>query len=321
MTKINYDALDAVAEALEGDWVAEGRGLDEGFSHWGTRGTLTRSDRLTLTLRTEPWVAPGTMEVSGYGHSINVGLVRDPGAIARDITRRLIPDAEEGWADSKAAEEAALTRAAGMEATASALEEAGLRRVDSPTTSTARRRTTMTDTGKTRAELLADAEAAVNGDRNADYGDPNQDFKRTAEFWSTYLGIAITPTQVGMMMALLKISRSVWSPGKRDNYLDLAGYAACTWSTVTPAEAESTEAPLADWELELMEAPAVAVVPKVGDGVGGAGEWDYGNLPVGTIAISDDHDELTRREGGWFNYLGGRIHPKRLRRITYLPSA
>ena len=131
MTKINYDALDAVAEALEGDWVAEGRGLDEGFSHWGTRGTLTRSDRLTLTLRTEPWVAPGTMEVSGYGHSINVGLVRDPGAIARDITRRLIPDAEEGWADSKAAEEAALTRAAGMEATASALEEAGLRRVAS----------------------------------------------------------------------------------------------------------------------------------------------------------------------------------------------
>ena len=44
MTKIDYDALDAVAEALEGDWVAEGRGLDEGFSHWGTRGTLTRSD-------------------------------------------------------------------------------------------------------------------------------------------------------------------------------------------------------------------------------------------------------------------------------------
>lgn len=179
----------------------------------------------------------------------------------------------------------------------------------------------MTDTSKTRAELLADAEAAVNGDRNADYGDPNQDFKRTAEFWSTYLGVAITPTQVGMMMALLKISRSVWSPGKRDNYLDLAGYAACTWSTVTPAEAESTEAPLADWELELMEAPGRQVVPKVGDGVGGAGEWDYGNLPVGTIAISDDHDELTRREGGWFNYLGGRIHPRRLRRITYLPSA
>ena len=179
----------------------------------------------------------------------------------------------------------------------------------------------MTDTGKTRAELLADAEAAVNGDRNADYGDPNQDFKRTAEFWSTYLGIAITPTQVGMMMALLKISRSVWSPGKRDNYLDLAGYAACTWSTVTPAETESTEAPLADWELELMEAPAVAVVPKVGDGVGGAGEWDYGSLPVGTIAISDDHDELTRREEGWFNYLGGRIHPRYPRRITYLPSA
>ena len=99
-----------------------------------------------------------------------------------------------------------------------------------------RRRTIMTDTSRTRAELLADAEAAVNGDRNADYGDPNQDFKRTAEFWSTFLGVAITPTQVGMMMALLKISRSAWSPGKRDNYLDLAGYAACTWSIAAPPE-------------------------------------------------------------------------------------
>ena len=98
------------------------------------------------------------------------------------------------------------------------------------------RRTTMTDTSRTRAELLADAEAAVNNDQNADYGNPNQDFKRTAEFWSTFLGVAITPTQVGMMMALLKISRSAWSPGRRDNYLDLAGYAACTWSIDAPAE-------------------------------------------------------------------------------------
>lgn len=126
MTKINYDALDAVAEALEGDWVAEGRG---GMT--GTNGRLARSDGLTLTLWTEDWTAKKTTEVSGYGHSINVNLERDPKAVARDITRRLIPDAYAGWVESKAAEEAALKRAAGVEAAASALEEAGLHRVTS----------------------------------------------------------------------------------------------------------------------------------------------------------------------------------------------
>lgn len=126
MTKINYDALDAVAEALEGDWVAEGRG---GMT--GTNGRLARSDGLTLTLWTEDWTAKKATEVSGYGHSINVNLERDPKAVARDITRRLIPDAYAGWVESKAAEEAALKRAAGVEAAASALEGTGLHRVTS----------------------------------------------------------------------------------------------------------------------------------------------------------------------------------------------
>ena len=83
-----------------------------------------------------------------------------------------------------------------------------------------------------RSELLHDAEDSVNGDRNVQYGDPNQDFRRTAEFWSAYLGVPITAQQVGMMQILLKVSRSVWSPRKRDHYLDIAGYAACSYGTV-----------------------------------------------------------------------------------------
>ena len=126
MTKINYDALDAVAEALEGDWVAEGRG---GMT--GTNGRLARSDGLTLTLWTEDWSAKKTAEVSGYGHSINVNLERDPKAVARDIARQLIPGAHAGWVESKAAEEAALEWSAGVEAVASALGETGFHRVTS----------------------------------------------------------------------------------------------------------------------------------------------------------------------------------------------
>jgi len=101
-----------------------------------------------------------------------------------------------------------------------------------------------------RAEVLLTAEELVNGARNASYGDPNQDFKRTASFWNEYLcGVAerkmghldgefrddvldalcdlIDSHDIGHMMTLLKISRSTVSPGKLDHYIDSAGYQAC----------------------------------------------------------------------------------------------
>lgn len=79
----------------------------------------------------------------------------------------------------------------------------------------------------TRGDILATAESLVNGDRNVDYGDPNDDFKRTANMWEAYLGVAIDSYDVAAMMAMLKISRIRWSPTKKDNWVDLAGYAAC----------------------------------------------------------------------------------------------
>lgn len=80
-----------------------------------------------------------------------------------------------------------------------------------------------------RASLLAGAEAAVNGDRDNQYGDPRQDFQRTAWMWGAYLDVEIAPHDVAAMMGLLKISRIRWSPGKQDSWMDLAGYAACGW--------------------------------------------------------------------------------------------
>lgn len=78
-----------------------------------------------------------------------------------------------------------------------------------------------------REELLAEANALVNGDRNATYGPPTQDFERTAAMWSAYKGVQFEAHDVAAMMALLKISRLHWSPKKRDSWVDLAGYAAC----------------------------------------------------------------------------------------------
>lgn len=80
-----------------------------------------------------------------------------------------------------------------------------------------------------RSQLLADADELINGDRNAQYGPPTQDFTRTAAMWAAYLGTPIAPHDVAALMALLKLSRIAWSPEKHDHWADLAGYAACGW--------------------------------------------------------------------------------------------
>lgn len=78
-----------------------------------------------------------------------------------------------------------------------------------------------------RPEILDKAKACVCGDREQDYGSPESNFGRIADFWSTYLGDAITPVDVAAMLALLKIARIASGHAKDDNWVDLAGYAAC----------------------------------------------------------------------------------------------
>ena len=75
-----------------------------------------------------------------------------------------------------------------------------------------------------RKSILIEAEGLVHGDRNADYGHPLDDFKRTAKIWGAILGIEVTPEQVGLCMCGVKISREC-NKSKRDNMVDLAGYA------------------------------------------------------------------------------------------------
>ena len=72
--------------------------------------------------------------------------------------------------------------------------------------------------------VLLEAEKLVHGDRNEAYGHPLDDFKRTALMWSAILGVEVPPYKVGLCMAAVKISRECNKP-KRDNMVDLAGYA------------------------------------------------------------------------------------------------
>jgi len=91
-----------------------------------------------------------------------------------------------------------------------------------------------------RSDVLREAEALVNGDRNDTYGDPIDDFRTTAELWTTYIrrivdrreSTKLQPHDVASMMLLLKVSRLTWSPEKRDHWVDAIGYAACGWDCV-----------------------------------------------------------------------------------------
>lgn len=88
----------------------------------------------------------------------------------------------------------------------------------------------------TRVDILHAAEKCVCGQREQDYGTPEDNFETIAELWETYLrhacvdeagGVYIDANDVAMMMALLKIARIAAGGGKADSWIDLAGYAAC----------------------------------------------------------------------------------------------
>lgn len=78
---------------------------------------------------------------------------------------------------------------------------------------------------KKQPTILEEAQSAVYGDRQADYGTVTENFTTIANLWSAILKTEITPQQVGLCMAGVKIARQMYKP-KRDNLVDLAGYAA-----------------------------------------------------------------------------------------------
>lgn len=87
-----------------------------------------------------------------------------------------------------------------------------------------------------RKEILAAAERCVCGQREQDYGTPENSFKVIGELWEVYIKekcvgtdtiVTIVPEDVAALLGLLKIARIATGHGKDDNWVDLAGYAAC----------------------------------------------------------------------------------------------
>ena len=66
-----------------------------------------------------------------------------------------------------------------------------------------------------------------SGERGREYGPPEENFARIAKGWEIILGASVTPEQVSLCMAWLKIAR-IAGDGKasRDSFVDAAGYVA-----------------------------------------------------------------------------------------------
>lgn len=80
-----------------------------------------------------------------------------------------------------------------------------------------------------RDEILHKAEQVICHDRQDTHGKPEDNFNTIADLWTAYLDIGreITPVDVANMMILLKIGRAKGNPAHADNWIDMAGYAAC----------------------------------------------------------------------------------------------
>lgn len=89
-----------------------------------------------------------------------------------------------------------------------------------------------------RSEILEAARVCVCGEREHDYGTPEDNFGTVGLLWSVYLSAAhpelsntmamnhISAKDVAAMMALLKVAR-IATGSSPDSFVDLAGYAAC----------------------------------------------------------------------------------------------
>lgn len=76
-----------------------------------------------------------------------------------------------------------------------------------------------------RTEILEEASILINGDRQRDYGTPQENFDCIAQMWSAYLGYDIGARDVANMMALLKVAR-LRQGQHDDSSVDGAGYLA-----------------------------------------------------------------------------------------------
>ena len=103
-----------------------------------------------------------------------------------------------------------------------AAEEAGLQQRPTPKQTVAPE-----EEATVRGFILDESRHCVCRSREEDYGSPEDSFGMIARLWSAYMGIQFEPVHVAEMMVLLKLARLAGGSRSMDNWVDIAGYAAC----------------------------------------------------------------------------------------------
>ena len=88
---------------------------------------------------------------------------------------------------------------------------------------------------KGRGRILQEAHDIINGQRQTEYGNPEDSFRDIAFAWNWWIGeriggmTVITAADVAMMMTLFKAAREKCGAGKKDNIRDACGYLGLYW--------------------------------------------------------------------------------------------
>ena len=77
-----------------------------------------------------------------------------------------------------------------------------------------------------RAEMLDKCKEIVMGARQENYGSPESNFQKIADYWSLYLEVDVEAHDVALMMVLMKLARLQNKADHEDSWIDIAGYAA-----------------------------------------------------------------------------------------------
>lgn len=87
-----------------------------------------------------------------------------------------------------------------------------------------------------RKEILDEANRLTHGDRDKNYGTPKTNHERIAALWSVVLEHPVTPAQVALCMAQVKVARLIETPTHLDSFVDGAAYLAISGELATETD-------------------------------------------------------------------------------------
>lgn len=122
-----------------------------------------------------------------------------------------------------------------------------------------------------RTGILRTAELMVTGNREEDYGTPEDNFNKIANLWNAAFGTKFGAPDVALAMILVKVARQSTGNGSEDTWVDIAGYAACG------GEIDSNEA----WGLPNQECKEAGCFFK----------YPMSDIPVGSMSHNDNFSE------------------------------